>query len=102
VNIVLCDDNETFLNYFHNLLADAAAKLDWRCQYSTLYYRVVVFRAPLQASILTTPYKAAAITREPLVQETLSQFYAVRMTIKLHGCDLGRTKTARSTFMYKR
>lgn len=36
MNIVLCDDNPTFLNDFHHRLQSIAAQCDWVCQY-TLY-----------------------------------------------------------------
>lgn len=41
MNIILCDDNPTFLNNFHHQLQSAVAQCDWVCRY-TLY------QSPLQ------------------------------------------------------
>jgi DNA-binding LytR/AlgR family response regulator len=40
MNVVLCDDNPTFLNDFHHRLQSVAAQCDWVCQY-TLYHNPV-------------------------------------------------------------
>ena len=50
MNIVLCDDNPTFLNDLHHQLQSIAAQCDWVCQYTLYQNPMQLLAADLSAT----------------------------------------------------